>query len=183
MKHLSTIAKKELAVLGLASFIGLTAIQTSPASSHREAPRISEDPISDATDLYAFVSPNDPTKLTIIGNWIPFEEPAGGPNFYKFSDHAFYTFEIDNNGDAVADISYQLRFQNTVKNPNTFLYNAGPITAVTNGSGQATDYTNLNIQQSYTLKEVKNGKTKVLGTNLLVAPANIGPRSTPITIL
>jgi hypothetical protein len=148
MNHWNRIAKKELAILGLAGVIGLTAVYTSSASSHREAPLISEDPVADATDLYAFISPDAPDKLTLIGNWIPFEEPAGGPSFYRFSDDVLYTFHIDNNGDGVADISYELRFKTLIKNPNTSLYSTGPITAVTNGSGQATDYTNLNIQQS-----------------------------------
>src|SRR5205807_1468356 len=71
------------------------------ASSHREAPLISQDPVADDTDVYAFVSPDKPDTVTLIGNWIPLEEPAGGPNFYKFGQDVRYTFKIDNNGAAV----------------------------------------------------------------------------------
>ena len=179
MKHENRTRRKALVMLVLAGVVGLTAVDTSVASSHREAPLISEDPVADATDTYAFVAPDAPDKVTLIGNWIPFEEPAGGPNFYRFGDDVLYTFQIDNTGDAVADVSYELRFQTTVKNPNTFRYNTGPISAVTNGSGQATNYSNLNVQQSYTLTQVKSGVRTTLGSNFLVAPANIGPRSTP----
>src|SRR4051812_7147340 len=97
------------------------------ASSHREAPLISSDPQADTTDVYAFLSPDDPDKVTLISSWIPFEDPAGGPNFYRFGDNVLYEFHIDNNGDGVSDIDYQLRFTSQIRNPNTFLYNTGPI--------------------------------------------------------
>ena len=77
---------------------------TSEASSHREAPLISGDPLADATDTYAFISHDASDKLTLVGNWIPFEQPAGGPNFYIFGDDVRYDFDIDNNGDAKTDI-------------------------------------------------------------------------------
>jgi len=69
-------------------------------SSHREAPEISKDPVADNTDLYAFVDPVDPTKVTILANYIPLEDPAGGPNFYQFGDDVLYEIKIDNDGDA-----------------------------------------------------------------------------------
>lgn len=93
------------------------------ASSHREAPMISGDPKVDATDLYAFVSPDKKNTVTIIANYSPFEEPAGGPNFDSFDDKALYEIHIDNNGDAKPDITYQFQFKTRVTNPNTFLYN------------------------------------------------------------
>ena len=93
------------------------------ASSHREAPMISGDPKVDATDLYAFISPDKKNTVTIIANYSPFEEPAGGPNFDSFDDKALYEIHIDNNGDAKPDITYQFQFKTTVNNPNTFLYN------------------------------------------------------------
>ncbi len=64
-------------------------------SSHREAPEISKDPVADNTDVYAFVDPVDPTKVTLIANYIPFEEPAGGPNFFQFGDDVLYEIKID----------------------------------------------------------------------------------------
>ena len=67
----------------------------SQASSHREAPLISEDPAADNTDLYAFRSPDKPNTLTIISNWIPGEDPAAGPNYYTFSQTAKYNIYVD----------------------------------------------------------------------------------------
>ena len=80
-------------------------------SSHREAPEISKDPVADSTDLYAFVSPDQPDNVTIIANYVPLEEPAGGPNFYEFGDDVLYEIKIDNDGDGNDDIIYQFRFQ------------------------------------------------------------------------
>jgi hypothetical protein len=73
------------------------------ASSHREAALISGDPQADATDVYAFVSPDAPDTITLIASWSPFEDPAGGPNFYKFGDNVLYEIKIDNNGDAYSE--------------------------------------------------------------------------------
>ena len=80
------------------------------ASSHREAPLISQDPLADNTDTYAFVSPDKPDTVTLVGNWIPLEEPAGGPNFHNFGDDVKYTLNVDNDGDAVDDIVWEFRF-------------------------------------------------------------------------
>src|SRR6267378_704901 len=81
------------------------------ASSHREAPLISEDPSADNTDLYAFRSPDKPDTLTIVSNFIPGEDPAAGPNYYTFSPTARYDIYVDKNGDGKPDITYQLRFK------------------------------------------------------------------------
>ena len=70
-------------------------------SSHREAPQISKDPVADSTDLYAFVSPDQPDTVTIIANYVPLEAPDGGPNFYEFGDDVLYAINIDNDGDGV----------------------------------------------------------------------------------
>ena len=113
-----------LAVLGTASLSPVT------ASSHREAPLISQDPLADNTDVYAFVSPSSQDKVTMIATFIPLEAPYGGPNFYKFDDNALYEIKVDNNGDAREDVTFQFRFRTTVRNPNTFLYNTGPIASL-----------------------------------------------------
>src|SRR5579883_3665710 len=97
-------------------------------SSHREAPDISKDPVADNTDVYAFVSPDRPNTVTIIANYVPLEGPAGGPNFYEFGDDVLYEINVDNDGDAKAEIMYHFRFQTVVLNPDTFLYNTGQIT-------------------------------------------------------
>jgi Domain of unknown function (DUF4331) len=142
-------------------------------SSHREAPEISKDPVADNTDVYAFVSPDDPGKVTLIANYIPLEGPAGGPNFYEFGDDVLYQIHIDNDGDAVDDIIYQFRFQTTLQNPDTFLYNTGSISSL--------DDPNWNKRQLYSVTRVKKGHAPVLLTpNLLSSPpCNIGPFSTP----
>src|SRR5713226_9006628 len=116
-------------------------------SSHREAPTISKDPVADNTDLYAFVDPVDTSKVTILSNFIPLEEPAGGPNFFQFGDDVLYEILIDNNGDGVEDVTYQFRFQTKTVNPATFLYNEGPISF----DSTANAYVNLNIQQTYSV--------------------------------
>jgi len=141
------------------------------ASSHREAPLISLDPAADNTDLYAFVSPDKPSTVTIIANWIPLEEPNGGPNFNNFDDSALYEIKIDNSGDAVADITYQFVFTSRVRNPETWLYNTGPIT----GLGDS----DRNYRQFYWVYRIENGRSRLLKKNLHVVPASIGPRSTP----
>ncbi len=79
-------------------------------SSHREAPEIANDPVADNTDLYAFVSPDKPDTVTILANYIPLEEPAGGPNFFNFGDDVLYEVMIDNDGDGREEITYQFRF-------------------------------------------------------------------------
>src|SRR5213592_3213980 len=80
------------------------------ASSHREAPLTAADPQIDSTDLYAFVSPDAPDTVTLISNWIPFESPAGGPNFYPWAENTKYDINIDNNADAKPDITYRWTF-------------------------------------------------------------------------
>jgi hypothetical protein len=103
---------------------------TGSASSHREAPYTAGDPRVDNTDVYAFVSPDKADSVTLVANWYPFQEPDGGPNFYRFDDEAQYNVNIDNNGDAVADVVYRWTFDSTYRNPDTFLYNVGPVTTL-----------------------------------------------------
>ena len=136
-------------------------------SSHREAPEISRDPVADSTDVYAFVSPDKPDTVTLIANYIPLQAPAGGPNFYEFGDDVLYGIHIDNNGDGQADISYEFRFSTTVRDPDTFLYNVGPIESLSSP--------NWNRVQTYSVSV--NGSS--LGSGLACPPCNIGPLSTP----
>ena len=160
-----------LPVLGVAIALAASSLVVAGASSHREAPLISQDPVADNTDTYAYVAPDAPDKVTLVGNWIPLEEPAGGPTFPKFGDDVLYTFNVDNNGDAVSDVTYEFRFQTQTRNPNTFLYNTGQITSL--------DDPDWNVRQSYSITEVRNGRRTSLGNNIPVPPVNIGPRSTP----
>ncbi|MGH9223904.1 MAG: DUF4331 domain-containing protein [Acidimicrobiales bacterium] len=160
---------KVSALLGAGAL--LATVGPSVGSSHREAPLISEDPVADNTDTYAFVSPDNPDTVTLVANWIPLEEPAGGPNFHKFGDDVLYEIHVDNDGDAVPDITYEWRFTTQVQNSNTFLYNTGPITSLTDPD--------FNVRQTYSLAVVKNGARSVLGSGIPTPPVNIGPRSTP----
>src|ERR1700761_8638817 len=140
-------------------------------SSHREAPEISKDPVADSTDRYAFVSPDRKDTVTLIANYVPLQLPAGGPNFYEFGDDVLYQIHIDNNGDGQAEISYQFRFSTTLADPDTFLYNTGPIESI----GSA----NWNRRQFYTVSVQTSAGTRVLGSGLACPPCNIGPLSTP----
>lgn len=140
-------------------------------SSHREAPQISQDPVADSTDLYAFVSPDNPQTVTLIANYVPLEAPDGGPNFYEFGDSVLYSINIDNNGDGKPEITYQFQFTTEITDPNTFLYNTGPITSLNSNT--------WNRRQFFTVTRIANGEMQVLGENLPCPPCNIGPLSTP----
>jgi hypothetical protein len=140
-------------------------------SSHREAPEISKDPVADNTDVYAFVSPDNPETVTIITNYIPLQGPAGGPNFYEFGNDVLYSINIDNDGDGEEEVSYQFQFSTQVLDPNTFLYNTGPISSLSDP--------HWNRPQTYSVTKVVNGQSTVLATGLACPPCNVGPRSTP----
>jgi hypothetical protein len=156
---------------GVAAAVLMAGLVTADASSHRESPRIAQDPVADNTDVYAFVAPDAQDKVTIVGNWIPLEAAYGGPNFHRFGEDVLYQFNIDNDGDAKAEIKYQFRFHNRVRNGNTFLYNTGPVTSLNDPD--------LNVRQSYSVTETRNGHVTKLAEDVPVAPANVGPRSTP----
>ena len=163
--------KKSLFLVLVIAFAAFAMMPTH-ASSHREAPLISNDPQADNTDVYAFVSPDRPDTVTMIANYIPLEEPAGGPNFASFGEDVLYAFHVDNNGDGEDDISYEFRFKTQVRNGNTFLYNTGPIASLTDP--------NWNIRQTYSVTRVLgHDDCEVLGENIPTPPVNIGPRSTP----
>ena len=164
------------AATGMLGAVLLTA-PPAQASSHREAPLISQDPSVDNTDLYAFRDTTDPTKLNIIANFIGLEDPAAGPNFIRFADDAVYQIHINSKGDGIRDITYEFRFSTTVANPNTFLYNTGPLASPSDP--------NLNVRQTYSVRKIVKSADRttesleIMGSDLPVAPANIGPRSTP----
>ena len=141
-------------------------------SSHREAPEISKDPAADNTDVYAFVSPDRPDTVTLIANYLPFQNPQGGPNFYEFGDDVLYEIHVSNAGDAKADVTYQFRFTTRIRNNKTFLYNTGPITRI--------DDPAWNRPQTYSVTRVARGQKPVLlARDLPVPPVNVGTRSTP----
>jgi hypothetical protein len=145
---------------------------TAHASSHREAPLVAGDPRADNTDVYAFVSPDKPSTVTLIANWIPFEEPNGGPNFYPFAEHAAYRINIDNNGDGHADVVYTWKFTNHYRDSSSaFLYNTGVVNHLSDPT--------LNFVQTYNLVRRANGKSVRLLHNKMVAPSDVGKASMP----
>lgn len=168
-----------IAVVVAAVALGVSSLLSpADASSHREAPFISGDPQADATDLYAFRSPDDPDTVTLIANYIPLEVAPAGPNFYRFGDKVLYELNIDNDGDARDDLSFQFRFDSRTNNRDTFLYNTGPISSL--------DDPDLNQEQFYSVSVLNERRAndpsregKVIGNNLQVAPANVGPVSYP----
>jgi|SRR5580704_14473368 hypothetical protein len=140
-------------------------------SSHREAPEISKDPVADSTDVYAFVSPDKPTTVTLIANYVPLQTPAGGPNFYEFGEDVLYEIHIDTGGNAEADITYQFRFTTQVGDPDTFLYNTAPITSLSSSA--------WNRKQFYSVTRRDRWGVHDLGHGLASPPCNVGPLSTP----
>jgi hypothetical protein len=160
-------APRLLLAAGLSTILALGLLVSADASSHREAPMIAEDPAADNTDVYAFVPPDEPDTVTLIANWNGFQEPGGGPNYFKFGDDVLYEIKVDSDGDAVEDVTYGFRFSTTTVDPNSFLYATGPIASIEDET--------WNRPQSYTV--FRNGTE--IATNLLTPPANVGPRSTP----
>ena len=152
-------------------------------SSHREAPAISQDPVADNADVYAFVSPDDPTRSRSSANYVPLQGPPGGPNFFEFGDDVLYSIYIDNDGDALPDITYQFRFQTTLQNPDTFLYNTGPITSLDRPElEQAPALRRLgHPRRSRARSSITRttARARCSAQNLACPPCNIGPRSTP----
>jgi Domain of unknown function (DUF4331) len=178
-------------LLGLLAFsllLGRTPT-TAEASSHREAPLIVADPLADNTDTYAFRSTESGRSgfVTIVANWIPFEEPSGGPHFYKFDDTVLYEIYIDNTGDGVEDITYQFRFKTRFVNGNSILGMAAPNQALAGTGGvdpliTSLDDPDYNEPQTYSVTRIDKHTGKegvVIAKGLLSPPNNIGERTTP----
>ena len=155
---------------------GSLAVTSGSGSSHREAPRIMLDPSADNTDVYAFTAPDAPGSLTVVSNWVPFEDPAGGPYFGKLDPEARYYVKVDNTGDGVEDVAYRWQFKNKFRNPNSFLYAAPTVDSVNDRD--------LNFVQTYDLYRETYSKGRLTRTlkiakNVPVAPDNVGPKTIP----
>ncbi len=172
------------------------------AASHREAPITALDTKADITDLYAFVSYDDPSKVTIIMNVDPFLEPSNGPNYFPFDPNVLYSIKVDNNNDAVEDLTFEVRFTTEIRAPGVFTgfvgINSGiaapagspaPVTAgsalippaITALDGAGSE--GFSLRQKYTVTMVK-GTTRTPMTNsatgdLIAVPTNVGPRTMP----
>jgi hypothetical protein len=169
-------------VLGLLAAllaVGPTRLPAAEASSHREAPLISTDPLADNTDLYAFVSPDRANSVTVLANFIPLEEPASGPNFFKFDDNVLYQIRFDNNGDARLDLAIEFRFRTVVGNGDTFLYNTNTINNLSDPDWNVKQFMDVTARIRQGDPNNPTFTTFSLGTNLPTPPVNIGPRSTP----
>ncbi len=151
------------------------------ASSHAEAPLTSMDRYADNTDVYAFRSSEAGRDgfVTILSNFIPLQDPSGGPQFYRFDDTVLYEIKIDNTGDGLEDISYQFQFTTQTFNPRTVL---GMSTV--NIDGAITSLTDLdyNQYQTYTVRRIDRlagRQGRIIASGLRTPPSNIGPRVTP----
>ena len=157
------------------------------ASSHAEAPLTSMDRYADNTDVYAFRSTEAGRGLyvTILANFVPFQDPSGGPQFFRFDDTVLYAINIDNDGDGVADISYQFQFNTEIVRPNTAL---GHTTVTQNGIVSSLADLDYNMPQTFIVRRVdRNSQSPnpfngmpglVVGTGR-TPPSNVGPRVTP----
>jgi Domain of unknown function (DUF4331) len=164
------IALAALAAVAVASALSF-------GSSHREAPRILKDPTADNTDVWAFTAPDAKDSLTVVANWIPLADPAGGPNFYPLDENARYYVKIDNTGDGYEDVAYRWKFKTRYNNPDSFLYAAPQVTSVNDKD--------LNLVQTYDLyKETYNKHRRLVSVkriahNAPVVPDNVGPKTIP----
>ncbi|MBP6313475.1 MAG: DUF4331 family protein [Flavobacteriales bacterium] len=157
MKNLKT-----LALLGTGA---LFCLNTALASSHREAPLISNDPLADNTDVYAFRCPDDPNSIIIIANYVPMQLPHGGPNYYSFGENIRYEIHIDNDVSTTGDdIIYRFTFTKENQDPSTFFN-------VRLGLE--------NLKTTYMLERSTDGGTTftAIKMNGIVPPYNIGQRS------
>jgi hypothetical protein len=164
------IALAALTAAALAATLGF-------GSSHREAPGILKDPTADNTDVWAFTAPDAPGSLTVVANWIPLADPAGGPNFYPLDENARYYVKIDNTGDGYEDVAYRWKFKTRFRNPNSFLYAAPTVDSVNDPD--------VNLVQTYDLyKETYNKNRRLVSVkriahNAPVVPDNVGPKTMP----
>lgn len=154
---------KNIQKIAVALLVILMPLNSLIASSHREAPLISNDPLADNTDLYAFRSPCDTNNIVLIANYIPFEHPAGGPNWTTFGENIRYEIHIENDGTSGDDITYRFTFTHVNQDPTTF-FNIR--------LGQQ------NIKTTYICeKSINGGPFTTIITSGTVPPPNIGPRS------
>ncbi len=170
-------------VLTLAAGLFLAALlllsNSVQASSHREAPLISKDQFADNTDVYTFVSPNNPDNIVLASSWIPFESPEGGPNFFEWDDNVIYEIHVDSNGDAIPEATYSLHSKTTIQNFDTFLYNTGPITGLSDPDINRTQVISITETFRPGFEPPGSPTTNILVNNAPSVPVNIGSKSTP----
>jgi uncharacterized protein DUF4331 len=169
--------RRKLTLFAAVIAAALVAAALSIGSSHREAPNTANDPTADDTDVYAFKANDAANSLTVVANWIPFEDPAGGPNFYNFDPKAHYYINVDNTGDGRYDIRYEFAFRTLIRNRNSFAVALPPVRSLSDP--------NLNVRQVYAItRETYDAKGKLTGEKVIahdqpVVPSNIGPKTMP----
>ena len=178
----------------IAASIAMIAISGQPAqaSSHREAPFITQMPKVDATDFYMFNSYEAGRTgfVTLVANYIPLQDPYGGPNYFSMDPRALYEIHIDNNGDAKDDVTFQFRFTNTLK--DTQLSVGGKnvsIPLINSGAINVGNTAALNVTESYTVKVIRGNRrggvsqqitNATTGATTFEKPVdNIGTKSLP----
>jgi len=161
--------------VGIVSLAALLAIPLAGhlvgASSHREAPLISNDPAADLTDMYVFRSPDAPDTVTAIMNVWPYANPNAGPNWQRFDDSVRYSMHIMQDGKNTEDLRLDFQFRTETRSGNTFLLNTGPVNSL--------DDPNLNVRQFYSVDLTAGGQMTRLADGVPVAPPNVGPKSFP----
>ena len=168
--------------LGAATAAALAAaalvVSLGTGSSHREAPLTSLDPTGDDTDVYAFTARDAPGSLTVVANWLPFEDPGGGPNFYKFDPSARYYINIDNTGDGKSDVRYLFTFRTIAPN------SAGAGYPVALPEIRSINDPKLERQRMTVTRLRYNRRGRVtssrrVGRGVPVAPSNVGRKTMP----
>jgi uncharacterized protein DUF4331 len=170
------------------------------AASHREAPLMTLDPAADITDVYFFVSYDQPNlgraggdrRVTMVLNAVPGQEPGSGPNYFAFDDNVLYELHVDNNQDGDAeDVRYQIRFKTEQRSPDQFIatLGGGPLPPVSHIDGPGSE--GLSRVQRYTVTELRDCKDSKKGPKCQdrvplfggaaqpTVPSNIGPRTMP----
>ncbi len=178
---MNSVIKKIVRAAGVYGLLVSLAAAPILASSHSEAPLISMDRFADNTDTYAFrsVEAGRSGYVTLIANFIPFQEPSGGPQYYRFDDTVLYEIKIDNTGDGLEDIVYQFQFTTQVVNGESIL---GQAAVNENGVISSLTDPDYNMPQTYTVKRIDRTSGRVgrtVAAGLRTPPANIGPRATP----
>jgi hypothetical protein len=178
MSRMGELRLRGLVTAGILAAAALLAPAPARASSHNEAPFTSKNPAIDDTDFYMFRDPNDTSMVNLIACRYGLIEPQGGPNYAGFQDGAWYDIKIDNNGDAIEDVTFRFTFKTTYAQPNSFLYALPGITSITDA--------NLYVKQTYSLDKIAGpagnpsaGQITHILVDQPVFPPNIGPKTFP----
>lgn len=167
--------------IAVSSLVVAASILPTMASSHGEAPLINMDRFADNTDTYAFRSTESGREgfVTLMANWIPFQEPGGGPQYYRWDDTVMYEIKIDNTGDGLEDVTYQFQFATTTVNPNTIL---GHVAVNQDGVVSSLTDPDYNQFQTYSVRRIdrlSGRRGRIVASGLRTPPSNVGPRATP----